>query len=87
MLVAAGIDQLRSNACPGALAFHRSLDKQVNLEFASNLGDRLFGILILHAGVTGYDSQGFRLSEVGDELISNTSGEVVLRGIARGWLW
>src|ERR1700722_2659569 len=79
MLVRRGVDQLGGDANLVTRVKDRAFDHSVDFELACDLRERLMGVLVGHRGSTRDDPERADLPEVGDQLVSDAVGEVVLR--------
>ena len=76
-----GANQLQGHVHPGRRPDDRAFHDPVYSEFARNLRQRARRSFVPHRRGAGHDPQGPIFGERGDELVSHSVGEVVLRGV------
>ncbi len=79
MLIGPCVDKLRRHAHAVARACHCAFDDGVDIQLASDLGQRLLHALEPHDGCPGNDAHASQLGEVRNQLVGHSVREIVLR--------
>ena len=82
VFVGNGIDQLHVDPDPVAGPLHAAFEHGRNTEFAGDLRDRFFRVLVLHDRGARDDFERADLAKLGQQVVMDAFGEAVIRTIA-----
>ena len=83
MLIGAGLDQLRGDAHPIAIATHGALHDGIHAQFARDLRERFLGMLVLHDRSARNDAQPWYFRQGSDQRLGQAIRKIFLLGNTR----
>ena len=81
MSIGGSVDELGGDANAIAIANDGAFENEIDVELAGDDGQRLLRAFVDHGGGARDDAEGPDLSDIGDELLGEAVGEIILAGV------